>query len=793
MTHSKNTGLVPSPHPTPADGQRQGEHRRLSPEEMKTHLDAHQAWLSSAGREGARADLAGCDLSDAELSSINLRRANLTRANLIRANLAAADLTDASLSAANLSLADLRGAKLVNADLSGAMLRGAILRNVDLETASGLSLPQLTGTDLSGARLPKAFRTAAALKQVEHLSKLAAKLFVALVLGCVYAWLTIATTTDARLITETVTSPLPIVQTPIPIVLFYWVAPFVLLALYVYFNLYMQRLWSELAALPVVFPDGRRIDAVIYPWLMNRLVAGRTPQSRQRSAVVRLESALAVILAWWLAPATLLLFWLRYLPRHHFPGALLEVGLLGIIVAFAIWFHRLAVATLLSRPTPALWPSIVAAALVLLVGLTITYGAIEGDPGDPNRPASGPSATALLRQGVPRLLPYIGSRAFADIADQDVSSKPENWFLRDDEELARVVNGAKLVGIDLRNATAMRAFLVRADLRDAKLQGAYLTGARLQGSLLIRAHLDNAYLFRTLLQRARLVEATLRGAYLGEAKLQDADLSNADLQGAILVGANLQGANLSGVELRRALLAMADLKGANLLSAQLQGADLQFATGLTQVQIDQACVDGATKLPAGLTRRAACNCSDYPAPPAITGRPKPRRTLIFKSDASVMAASAGPPGPLPYEVLLRLDASPDLSGLEFSPVAVGRFWTFTPIPEGAPAGTEVVNIPPGDGRSGYFKITFSLPESSYDIRVVGKANVDDRGRVFLNERPISPSLFCSGYPGLITQFGGASFWGVGRPGKNEVVISDANAGAGPSGAAFYVRIGYSVP
>jgi uncharacterized protein YjbI with pentapeptide repeats len=45
----------------------------------------------------------------------------------------------------------------------------------------------------------------------------------------------------------------------------------------------------------------------------------------------------------------------------------------------------------------------------------------------------------------------------------------------------------------------------------------------------------------------------------------------------------------------------ADLAGARLDGADLTDAFLTGAMGLTQAQLDQACGDGRTKLPPGLT------------------------------------------------------------------------------------------------------------------------------------------------------------------------------------------------
>ncbi len=89
------------------------------------------------------------------------------------------------------------------------------------------------------------------------------------------------------------------------------------------------------------------------------------------------------------------------------------------------------------------------------------------------------------------------------------------------------------------------------------------------------------YLFRANLEEQDLQAVNLQGANLRQAEFQVADLQ----------GANLQGANLQGADLRRA----------NLWRANLEG-----ARGVTQDQVNTACVDEHTKPPEGLTRPPPC-------------------------------------------------------------------------------------------------------------------------------------------------------------------------------------------
>jgi Pentapeptide repeats (8 copies) len=140
-----------------------------------------------------------------------------------------------------------------------------------------------------------------------------------------------------------------------------------------------------------------------------------------------------------------------------------------------------------------------------------------------------------------------------------------------------------LYGSQLQQAFLALADLRNVDLRAANLQDAYLGSANLQGANL---------------QLANLQGASLTSANLLEARLQDASLDSAGLGRA-----NLRGADLQRSWLSLANLAEADLQGANLRGAYLGGANLQGAKNLTQDQLDSACGDEKTRLPASLTIR----------------------------------------------------------------------------------------------------------------------------------------------------------------------------------------------
>lgn len=167
--------------------------------------------------------------------------------------------------------------------------------------------------------------------------------------------------------------------------------------------------------------------------------------------------------------------------------------------------------------------------------------------------------------------------------------------------------------------------------------------------------------------------------------------------------------------------------------------------------------------------------------------PPDSASITLKSDSSTLAASLG------SAPLSNLDTGDSL-GLSFTSALVGSFGTNTPVPPGAPPGTSVLNIPPGNGQSGFFEILFNLPGGFSNPQLTGAGNVDDVGRVFLNDNPISPSIFGSG---ALNEFGNGTFStsdaAFFQTGQNVLLFSDDNSGGGPSGAAFYATITYTQP
>jgi uncharacterized protein YjbI with pentapeptide repeats len=553
------------------------ESRPPIPSTLQEVLDQHLVWLHSEGQAGRQANLCRGALAGADLTDANLRDAVLHKAVLKGAELLLTDFQGASLLQADLQGANLLGAKFQDANLQGATL----------EDAAGLQSEQLAGANLFGAALPAQVSVARDLRQVQGLAKLITWLIVAIAALSGLAALRIITTADVQLLANGPVVPLPSFQNLLPLVPFYLCGPAAMLGLYICFHLCLQRLWDSTAMQPAIFPDGRRLDTCL-PWFARWPARSRMKWLREhRPSLTSLEAGISMLLLHWMVPATMLLFWARYLTVQDLRGTLLQVLLVAAAAAAALYFVRAAGrAFKTSSPNPWIrnvWARRAIAPAFGLVLALLSFGAIRGVPHN-DRGGSGVQSWAA------DILWWAGYTPTAQLAESDVSVKPANWTGRD-EDLARV-EGAHLNGLRLRYIQAYGAFFAKARLWQADLSHANLSEADLRGANLRQAILSAASLDHAKLSHAVLLEADLQGANLTQSDLQDSNLSRANLSGAVLADAKLDGANLYGVDLRNAVLQRASLQHADVRDANLEGADLSMAI-LRQTYLSSAKMAGA--------------------------------------------------------------------------------------------------------------------------------------------------------------------------------------------------------
>ena len=486
-------------------------------------------------------------------------------------DLACEDLSDVCVPGASFVKADLRwtclrGACLNGVDFQGARLAGADLRGADLTDAHNLHLFQLGGADLEEARVSGWREEPPELKVTSELGKSAQTAGITFLGACAYACLVLATTTDGALLANSASIALPVVGTQIPIVGFYVATPLLLMTLYLYLNVVLQRFWESLARLPAVFPDGtpvdQRLEHSLFLGLGRRYTPRLNTRDRWQPALVWAQALVGIVVAWVLLPLTLLAFAVRYMPRQDPTGMILHMIL--FVAALVGWLvcWMLAHGTLGSPPCGPVerqrWLSIgwrvALVGVVATVASTLVVGVLWADHPDYRKANEcrmlGDEARKwrdrdqhCAKKVIPCMWGWVGFDPFATFVGADVSSRPATW--RSDLKKTELegIRGANLMCAALRSAQGYRAFLAGANLRKANLQRADLDRATLDGADLDRADLRHAALGQASLRHAKLPRANLRHANLEDANFEGADLRRADLREAILKDANFKGAD----------------------------------------------------------------------------------------------------------------------------------------------------------------------------------------------------------------------------------------------------------
>ena len=576
--------------------------RKPSQQEVDAILSNHWIWIETDGVSGTCADFRNLDLAGFDLSAQQLCRA---------------DFSGADLSGADCSRADLTAVAMAN-----AILRGAKFREADLTGAVGMTSYQIARCDITGTKLPDNIKDLDQLKVVHEVSELAQRHFTGIVLACGYCLLTIATTRDSRLYANDESVMLPIIKSSLPLFLFFWFAPAVLLVYFVYFHICLQRLWEGVVALPARFPDGVDVYEKTNRWMLNGPVRWSLGQTHgMQPMLMRSQIFASFGLAYWLVPATIGLITFRYAAKHDWPvTAMLHCAIFGLAAGTALYMEMLAIRTLKSKPNATSRSRVVAFGSVAAVTLLLCL------------------YVATVR------LPYYETHV--NFREADVSSKPKNWDAisaklsqimsdKDRRDEARTLlhsaRGVRLSGAHFEWVRAFGAFLVNSDLSAANLSHGDLFKADLRGAKLEDAVMTDAWLYEANFQmsdlrgaklshsdgryadfrgadifQTNLSHSDLRYAQFEETKvagdLQDSCLQHAHMKDAILAYGNLERADLDSTDLRgahlnytlamKAILSNANLADADLSDANLTGADLRWAN-LSRAKIDRAFLQGA--------------------------------------------------------------------------------------------------------------------------------------------------------------------------------------------------------
>ena len=582
--------------------------------DLEIILEQHGDWVKSNGRSGRQADLSRLNLEGADLTDTNLQGALLNGTVLKGADLLLTDLQGASLLQANLSGANLLGARLREANLQGANLEGA----------TGLLAAELAGTNLTFAKLPSEVAAGEDLKYVKRRGRYAKWLISALMLLNALACWRIITVSDTQILRSAALLPFPVLRNGVPLAEFFLLCPVLIGAMYLWLHVYLQRFWEVTGAMPAIFETGRRLDKSL-PWIVSWPATSYFRWLRdRRSALAGVEKAICILLLYWVTPATMTLFWGRYLTLQDLRGTVLHAALIAAATTGAIYFPGSAARAFrsaegglfselrseftaqagasvenasgdastastapaaLSDPRPRrswnkrIW-SKKTGSLCIPIGagfglmlILLSIGTIGGAPHGGNQ-AQGIGAGSPWTWAADALW-VTGYNPYARVNESEISRKPAGWT--DTEGDLSRVQGASLGGFRLRYMQGYSAFLAKARLRQADLSYAYLSEADLRLANLRQASLRFAVMDQVKLNGAALQSADLERTNLIRADLEKADLSFASLSGAVLLDAKLDGAVLYSSDLRNAWLERASLGQADLRQANLEGANLKMA------------------------------------------------------------------------------------------------------------------------------------------------------------------------------------------------------------------------
>jgi len=167
-----------------------------------------------------------------------------------------------------------------------------------------------------------------------------------------------------------------------------------------------------------------------------------------------------------------------------------------------------------------------------------------------------------------------------------------------------------LVGIDFDRSDLRRASFAAAEASRTSFRDAVMEGANLSKLVAVRSNFDGARLAGADLEKAEFHRCILSRAVLRGANLSKGDFGRSVFDRADLREANLRHSSVARASFREAQLAGADFSSAFLFAVRIEGTDLSAAKGLDQAQIDVACGDAKTILPAGLKAPASWPCAE---------------------------------------------------------------------------------------------------------------------------------------------------------------------------------------
>ena len=182
-----------------------------------------------------------------------------------------------------------------------------------------------------------------------------------------------------------------------------------------------------------------------------------------------------------------------------------------------------------------------------------------------------------------------------------VDCRKRNLILSESDLRKSDLSGADFSSTDLRNSNFTGASLYKTNLMRSTMAGSKAAGANFEYVQSYRTNFANTDFTDANFSKAELQRSNFSGANLSGVNFSKADLGRANFDNAILKDNNFERANLSRVDFSKAKLSgKFNVKNAYLLQTNIEDRDMSKTTGLEQWQVDIACGNDQTILPAGL-------------------------------------------------------------------------------------------------------------------------------------------------------------------------------------------------
>jgi uncharacterized protein YjbI with pentapeptide repeats len=181
----------------------------------------------------------------------------------------------------------------------------------------------------------RAARDLARIARINEVSAMARTSWITLLAYLAFVMVTLLGVEDADFFVPSRQTDLPLVNVAIPTASFFWFAPALGAALYVYLHIVLLKLWDAIADLERPLVDGHPVGDLINPWLANDWALTRKGAAFRPARPLRVLGNAATFCLVWAAGLLVLFFaWWWSMPAHK-EGLTLWLGLCLIVAGLA--------------------------------------------------------------------------------------------------------------------------------------------------------------------------------------------------------------------------------------------------------------------------------------------------------------------------------------------------------------------------------------------------------------------------------------------------------------------------